>query len=64
MWKRKVDLRAGGDRFIYWDEELAPPSHGLERRVVESEHRRPGPGDMDTRAFRPMEECASTQFQP
>lgn len=61
--EERVDLRAGGDRYIYWDEVLAPRSHGLERRVIESEHRRPGPRDMDTRAFRPMEECCSSQFQ-
>jgi hypothetical protein len=56
-------LRAGGDRYIYWDKVLAPRSHGLEMGVIESEHRRPGPGDMDTRAFRPMDVCASSQFQ-
>jgi hypothetical protein len=58
-----IDWRAGGDRYIYWDEVLAPRSHGLERGVIESEHRRPGPGDMDTRTFRPMEDCCSSQFQ-
>jgi hypothetical protein len=32
-----IDWRAGGDRYIYWDEVLAPRSHGLERGVIESE---------------------------
>ena len=58
-----IDLRAGGDHYIYWDEVLARRSHGLQREVIESEHRRPGLGDMDTRALKPMEDCASSQFQ-
>jgi hypothetical protein len=62
--EERMDSRAGDGRYIYWDEVLAPRAHGMERAVVESEYRRPGPGDMDTRAFKPMDVCASSQFQP